>query len=163
MDAESNINFDRVRTKLSKIARTNERGLQKLTIKNSRASTSLAKEDNTKVNSNGNTEASTTAPQASTNTTAATAVYRDKSIESIHSVKIITRLGPPAKKAVLTSQAKSPENVVVKTDKANNNIVIKSKINSEALPDERRTIVSTPKKRNLKKLDAQLQKGITIS
>ena len=62
LDAESNINFDRVRTKLNKIAKTNERGLQKLTIKNSRASTSLAKEDNTKVNSNGNTEASTTAP-----------------------------------------------------------------------------------------------------
>ena len=64
---------------------------------------------------------------------------------------------------MLTNQAKSPENVSGKTEKANNNIVIKSKINSEALPDERRTIVSTPKKRNLKKLDAQLQKGITIS
>ena len=62
LGAESNINFDKVRTKLTKIARTNERGLQKLTIKNSRASTTLVKEDNTKVNSNGNTEASTTAP-----------------------------------------------------------------------------------------------------
>ena len=61
---------------------------------------------------------------------------------------------------VAASAAKSPENI--ETEKANSNIVIKPKVTSDGFPDERRAIVSTPKRRNMKKLDAQLQKGITI-